>query len=107
MSRVLAQLHWDCGRMGDVEGLFVTTVDELEKAYGREIYFGEILGKHSEICGPLERDEITIKSDDQEFIDKLVSIIGSERISGYCPLDYFQDEEEDDDYDEDEDEDEE
>lgn len=100
MPRVLAKFEWDVRRMGTVEGLFVTTTEELEKAYGHEIYFGEILGKHSEVAGTLDREDIEIKSDDQDFIDKLVSLLGSERISGYCPLDYFQEEEDEEEEDE-------
>lgn len=86
MSKVLASFHWDYGRMGDVEGLFVTTREELAAGYGKRVYFGEILGKHSEVYGVLEEGDITIQSDDQEFIEKLVSLLG-EHISGYNPLD--------------------
>lgn len=89
MSKVLASFHWDCGRMGDVEGLFVTTREELAAGYGKSVYFGEILGKHSEVYGFLEEKDITIESDDEEFIDKLVSLLG-EHISGYNPLDNIQ-----------------
>lgn len=89
MGKVLVSFFWDCGRMGSVEGLFVTTRDELAAGYGKRVYFGEILGKHSEVYGVLQAKDITIESDDQEFIDKLVSLLG-EHISGYNPLDNIQ-----------------
>lgn len=85
-KKVLVEFFWDCGRMGDVQGLFVTTEEELEKAYGKRVYFGEILGKHSEVYGTLDRNDITVKSEDQEFIAQLVTLLG-EHISGYNPLD--------------------
>jgi hypothetical protein len=88
--KVLASFEWDCGRMGVVEGLFITDEDSLAKAYGKEVYFGEILGKHSDISGAFHGDSITIKSKDQDFIDKLESVIGSKNISGYNPLDYIE-----------------
>lgn len=94
MSKLLVKFHWDCRRMGDVNGLFVTTQDELDKTYGKQVYFGEILGKHSEIYGPLNSEDITVKSDDQTFIGKLVEVIGSTTISGYNPLSYLSEEEE-------------
>lgn len=88
-DQVLAQFNWDCGRSGSVEGLFVTTYTELEKTYGKNIYFGEILGKHSDVHGILERHDIEIKSEDTDFISKLVDILGTTNISGYNPFDYL------------------
>lgn len=93
---VLVRFFWDCGRMGDVEGLFVTTEEALEKAYGKHVSFGEILGKHSEVYGTLKREDITLVTDDQEFIDRIVALLGCD-LSGYNPLDKIeegQDEEE-------------
>ena len=93
----LYAFRWDCGRMGELNGLFVAEESEVEKLLGQEIYFGEVLGKHSEIYGELEGDDLTVKSDDQDFINKLVNVIGSTTISGYNPFDYYYPE----DYDED------
>jgi len=93
----LFKFRWNCGRMGEVEGLFISTTEELESFYDKELYFGEILGKHSEIFGTLEREDITVLSEDQEFLGKMEEILG-DRISGYCPMDYlwdYEDEEED------------
>jgi len=56
---------------------------------GEEIYFGEVLGKHSEIYGTLEEGDLIVKSEDQRFIDQLVAVIGSPTVSGYNPLDYI------------------
>lgn len=93
MSRVLVRFHWDCGRQGEVEGLFITTEAALNRAYDKRVYFGEILGKHSDISGTLERSDIEIVSEDQDFIQKLEQLLGTD-ISGYNPLDYIRDEEE-------------
>lgn len=93
MSKVLVRFYWDCGRTGSVEGLFITTKADLNKAYDKYVYFGEILGKHSEVCGTLERSDVEFVSEDQDFIQKLEELLGSD-ISGYNPLDYIQDEEE-------------
>lgn len=89
MNKLLVKFHWDCGRMGDVRGLFVTTKEELEGTYGKQIYFGEILGKHSEVSGPLEQSDIEIVSEDQDFISKLVVLMGL-TISGHNPLSYLE-----------------
>ena len=85
-KKLLVQFYWDCGRMGDLEGLFITTEDELKSWYGREAYFGEVLGKHSEI----DESDFMIKSDDQEFIAKIEELLG-EHLSGFYPGDYISD----------------
>ena len=62
--------------MGDVSGLFICNKQDLEKIEGKEVYFGEILGKHSEISGTISADDFVIKTEDQEFIQKFIEIMG-------------------------------
>jgi hypothetical protein len=92
-AQVLVRFKWTCGRQGNVEGLFVTTRAELTAAYGKNVYFGEILGKHSEVYGTLDEGDITILTDDAEFVAKLVSITGSS-VSGYNPFEYMRSDDE-------------
>ena len=89
MGSILVSFEQDYGRMGTVEGLFVTTPDKIKENLGKTAYFGEILGKHSEIYGELEAENFTVKSEDQAFIDKLVELLGT-NISGYNPFDYLE-----------------
>lgn len=91
--KVIARFYWDCGRNGEVDGLFVTNKQALAAAYGKEVYFGEILGKHSEVSGTFNEGDITILTEDQDFIAKFIEIMGSGDISGYNPLSYLNDEE--------------
>lgn len=93
MSKILVEFYWDCGRQGSLDGLFVTTPEALAGLYGKEVYFGEVLGKHSEIVGTIEVEDFTLKSDDPAFIDKLVEIIGSDTISGFNPFHYLNEDE--------------
>ena len=87
MNKILCKFHWDCGRMGSLSGLFVTTQKKLDKAITCGIDFGEVLGKHSNIYGPLEPGDISVLCDDQEFIER------AEKLGvvplGYNPLDYL------------------
>lgn len=92
MSKVLVEFNLDYGRMGNLDGLFVTTNEELANLYGKEVYFGEVLGKHSDVYATMKGDQFTVKSNDPVFIDKLVEIIGSNTISGYNPFAYIEDE---------------
>lgn len=75
----------DCGRSGDLEGLFVAQPEELNEAYGTTLYFGEVLGKHSEVTVKFGPEDITLISEDKEFVKKLVEIVGVD-VSGFNPL---------------------
>lgn len=90
----LYEFNWDCGRMGDLNGLFIADEADVAAIVGKEIYFGEVLGKHSEISGTLDDEDLTVKSDDQDFITKFIEIMGEGTISGYNPLDYYDPEDE-------------
>lgn len=92
--KVIARFYWNCERMGSIDGLFMCEKDELEKAYGKEVYLGEVLGKHSDIYGPLNPKDVTILTEDQDFIHKVEEIIGL-TLSGFNPLEYLKDEEDD------------
>ncbi len=85
----LYQFHWDCGRMGALDGLFIAEASKIEALIGKHIYFGEVLGKHSEIADTLKAEDLVVKSDDQEFIVKFIEIMGPGTISGFSPLDYY------------------
>lgn len=83
----LFRFHWDCGRNGDLYGVFVATQTEVDAAIGQKAYFGEVLGKHSDIQGTIDPGEIEVLTDDADFIEKAIKYgIAS---SGYNPLQYL------------------
>lgn len=84
----LYKFEWDCGRQGSVEGLFISTEDKVKELIGKEVYFGEILGKHSEIYGVIEEGEIVEVKLSKETISELYKVFG-ETISGYDPFNYI------------------
>lgn len=94
MTKLIVEFYWDCGRQGKVTGTFVCDKTKLDAAYGSEVYFGEILGKHSEVYGTLDEEDITVKSDDQNFIKQFEGIMGEDWYSGCNPLFYIEESEE-------------
>ncbi len=91
---VLVRFNADCGRMGWLDGLFVNTRERLEEITGYHIYFGEVLGKHSEISLDMNEDMFIVLSEDQGHIEWLVGINdGDWTISGYNPFDYINEDE--------------
>jgi len=89
MKKYLWRFNFGCGRMGSLKGLFVATEKEVEDAIGQEAYFGEVLGKHSEIYGTIERDEIVKVELDSKTVEKVSKILG-DTWSGYNPLHYVE-----------------
>lgn len=86
----LYKFNWDCGRQGHVAGLFVADSADVAEAIGHEVYFGEILGKHSEVYGILEDADLKIISDDQNLIKALMDACDGEyTISGYNPVNEY------------------
>ena len=98
----LFSFYVDCGRQGSLDGLFIATQEEVGKAVGQEMYFGEVLGKHSDVQGTLEAHEVVVVSEDQDKVQWLEGLLSSS-VSGFNPLDYIQESEEDEeDYEDDE-----
>ena len=85
----LYKFYWDCERQGEVEGIFIADETELENAIGKSVYFGEILGKHSEVYGVLEKEDIEEMKVSKNTLEELEKILGNS-ISGYNPLSYVE-----------------
>lgn len=86
--KLLWKFEWDVGRMGTVESTFVATQSEIDAAVGEQVYFGEILGKHSDVYGPLEAKDLEVISRDPNEIAVFERTVGS---TGHNPLDYIED----------------
>lgn len=86
--KAIYQMKFECGRQGCLTGIFTAKVDAMRVLIdsGREVYFGEVLGKHSEVCGPVTQAEIKLISDDCGHVD-LFEALGM--ATGYNPFDYI------------------
>lgn len=81
------RLNIDFRRMGDLNGIFIADKEHVEVLikHGIVVYFGEVLGKHSEIFCSLDESDITLVSDNPEAI-KIIKELRLE--NGYNPFDY-------------------
>lgn len=86
----LYKFEVDYGRHGDLSGLFISSDEELNLLNDTTIFFGEVLGKHSEVwIDDFQwQDYCTVVSEDQDKINWLIELLGYS-ISGYNPEDYF------------------
>ena len=89
--RGVYKFYWDCGRQGDLSGVFVATRQQIKNIIGKDVSFGEVLGKHSEIYGVLEEVDITLLTEEPIAVRNFEDF-GFE--NGYNPLHYIEYEEE-------------
>lgn len=81
------KFEFDCGRMGRLSGTFFANDSEVESLIGQEVYFGEVLGKHSDIYGVVDAGEISLITDDPAIV-RILRDSGAN--IGINPLDYLE-----------------
>jgi hypothetical protein len=75
-------------RQSDIEGVFIAEPEQINDLIGSNVYFGEALGKHSNVgCVIAEQDIKELQVLDST-VDDLLKVIGTD-ISGYNPLNYL------------------
>lgn len=79
---------------GELEGLFISTDEKIAELYNQTIYFGEVLGKHSEVEADIKPHHIIFLTDDQYVISHLEEKCDGSTISGINPLNYVKEAEE-------------
>ena len=91
MKKAIYKFFFDCGRMGELEGIFVAEPRDVKRLVdsGEELYFGEVLGKHSEISGVVSVENFTFVTDKEEIVN-FFEIHGM--ATGINPLSYFEEE---------------
>lgn len=88
----LYRFYWDCGALGDVEGVFVATPEQIEQALGKYLYLGEVEGEDCQIGGYLEASDLEQLNVSLGCVIELRNVLGS-TISGINPLHYVIEEE--------------
>lgn len=81
----------DYGRCGTLSGIFTASEEDIQRIHSNTIYFGECLGKHSEVCfDPGELlDCVSLITDDPEVIAMFQK---NAMWTGYDLTDYLEDE---------------
>lgn len=81
--------YWDYN-YGEIESVFCADKEEVENLIGKKVNFGAALGKHSEVYGEVEEEDIELIVDetDSEFYNKLYRAMESITWVGRNPLQY-------------------
>ena len=90
MALKLYKFYEDFGRMGELEGLFITSEEAMQNAYGKTAYFGEVLGKHSDISVTISDENVSVVDIPEDVVEVLCQQIGTD-LSGLNPLDCIYD----------------
>lgn len=85
--KAIYKFSFDCGRQGSLNGVFVARKDYVKclTSHKIEVYFGEVLGKHSEIFGIIKEEDIIFISDSKDAI-KIVEDLNLS--TGFNPFEY-------------------
>lgn len=85
--KALCRLNFDCGRQGSLEGIFIADTEDVKFLIENKVsvYFGEVLGKHSEIYGNVEPHELEVITTEANVVD-IVDKYGLS--TGYNPFRY-------------------
>lgn len=76
-------------RQGDLEGIFIAEPEDINNLTGSNVYFGEALGKHSNVSCVIQEQDIKQLQVSDNTVDDLLKVIGTD-ISGYNPLNYLE-----------------
>lgn len=93
MSKELYKFEFRRGE-ATISGMFVSTEEEVADLYGKEIYFGNILGPESEVAARMDNDMFLKLEVSESTIDELEQNCGTS-VVGYNPFDYVSMEETD------------
>lgn len=78
---------------GKISGLFISTEEEINKfLLDRTIYFGEVLGRHSEVSIDFKKDDFIPLRITKEVVQEIVDTSRNRTISGYNPFEYVDEE---------------
>lgn len=88
MSKAVYKFYWYGRRGYTVDGLFVEHKEYVDQLIGQDVYFGEIRGKHSEVYGILDKEDIEMLTDDES----IVKFFEDNKVhSGHNPVEYILD----------------
>ena len=75
-NKIIVKFYSDWGRMGNLEGVFVTTKEALESLYYKWVDFGDCLGKHSDVTEQMQEGLFEIIEADEDKVKWFESNIG-------------------------------
>jgi hypothetical protein len=74
-------------RMGELSGVFIAEDADVAKVRGKEVYLGEVLGKHSEVTATVNDETLTMISEDPAIVrffeEHLDGGIGTNPVAAY------------------------
>ena len=66
-----------------IGGIFKATDEEIQKLIGKNLYLGEVEGKHSEVYGVIESQDIELITDNPIIVETIP-------VFGYNPFEFIE-----------------
>lgn len=85
-GKAIYRFYVDCGRHGELDGIFVLEKETFEKYRGLRLNFHDVLGKHSEVSIIIDDNYFSVVSDDPETIEFFE---GHQLENGFNPFSYY------------------
>jgi hypothetical protein len=86
----LYKFYRSFGRNGDLSGVFLATEEEVSSILGKKIYFGEVLGKHSDVSATMREEDFVLVLTSERFVEEWEEI--GNLNNGINPFDYLDEE---------------
>ncbi len=83
MTQTLYRFYWDVQRHGEIESLFIADDEQVAAVLGMKVYLGEVLGKHSDIQGTLDAEDLLIITQEPGIIADLRRVFSGDKINSY------------------------
>lgn len=74
-------------RSGTLYGIFVEETSIVDRLYGKEVHFGEILGKHSQVSATITKENLKLITTRYDFISGFMEL---KLDTGINPLDFIE-----------------
>ena len=88
--KALYEFYVNCGRDGELTGLFIADTETVKGCIGRTVSFGEVLGKHSEVEFDLAEYMLKLITANAEDIAHMERIFKGTVQVGYNPIQCIQ-----------------
>jgi hypothetical protein len=75
------------GLSGSLESVFLATEEEIIWITGKQIWFGNVLGKHSSLAFTMQPEHFTVLSEDIAAVERFKNTV---KFSGNCPFNYLE-----------------
>lgn len=81
----LYRFLWENYKDGNIECLFLAEQAEVDALIGKQVAFGDVLGRNSDVGGVIEENDFTLIPLSENTLQELLIAFPDKILSGYFP----------------------